>query len=131
MAKPRFSSILISTICLILLTFWSCGPVNEESNSDQKKEIGYFSEGGPNLAYLGVRDQVKARLKSPSTAEFPNVLVREKENHVRSLGNSRYQISSYVDAQNSFGARVRIPFTAEVAYQGDSKWRILSLELLE
>ena len=50
---------------------------------------------------------VKNRLKSPSTADFCSY----PEATITDLGNNRYKIQGYVDAQNSFGATVRSKFT--------------------
>ena len=47
---------------------------------------------------------VERHLKAPSTAEFPWGI---DEYSIASLGDGRWKVSSYVDAQNGFGAMVR------------------------
>ena len=46
---------------------------------------------------------VKQNLKAPSTAEFCPV----REAKIGRLGNNEYEVTGYVDAQNSFGAMIR------------------------
>lgn len=53
---------------------------------------------------------VLKNLKSPSTAEF----AWAGDQQVVDLGSWRYTISSYVDAQNSFGARIRTGYRCEL-----------------
>lgn len=50
------------------------------------------------------QNSVEAQLKSPGSAEFGG------ENAARQAGG-RYEISGWVDAQNSFGALVRVTWT--------------------
>lgn len=53
---------------------------------------------------------VTQRLKSPSTAEFPSA------SHYTfiGIGENKYRLGSYVDAENSFGAKLRTQFTCDV-----------------
>ncbi|MHB0923160.1 MAG: hypothetical protein ACYC3H_04270 [Bellilinea sp.] len=55
---------------------------------------------------------VKLALKSPATAEFPSI----GEWQFRRPHDSYVEISSYVDAQNSFGALIRSDFTIQIRY---------------
>ena len=58
-------------------------------------------------AWVCAQNVVESRLKSPSTADFCSY----PEATVTDLGNNRYRITGYVDAQNSFGVVVRSYFT--------------------
>lgn len=53
---------------------------------------------------------VKDKLRAPSTADFPWY----SEFKVRSEGDNVFTISSYVDAQNGFGAMIRSDFTVKI-----------------
>jgi len=86
-----------------------------------KKEDNSFA------AYIMTEDWVKERLKSPSTAKFPD----EKNEHTFKIDAHRYKIISYVDAQNSFGASIRTKFIAEVEQVNENKWILISLEIIE
>jgi hypothetical protein len=53
-------------------------------------------------AYVEAQDYVKQALKSPSTAKFPGT-----DFLVHHFGDNEYEVVSYVDSQNSFGAMIR------------------------
>lgn len=77
-------------------------------------------------AYVMSQIFVEKQLKSPSTAKFPTF----EDSMVIPLGDNRFKISSYVDAQNSFGAMVRTPYTCIVKHTGEGdKWRLESIDL--
>ena len=58
---------------------------------------------------------VEEQLKSPATAEFPSV------NHAAiTKSGETYTVSSYVDAENGFGATIRTNFTATIEKSGDT-----------
>ena len=69
-------------------------------------------------AYFASQDFVKKNLKAPSTAKFPWF----REVSVRDLGEGRYSISAYVDAQNSFGAQIRTNYTCVVKGEDSLLW---------
>lgn len=56
-----------------------------------------------------VKDVVKGKLKSPSTAKFPSY----SEWSVSKSDNT-YTVSSHVDAENGFGAEIRTYFSVDV-----------------
>lgn len=58
------------------------------------------------------RDFVKRNLKAPSTAESGTT----NGTRVNSLGNNQYEVSGYIDAQNSFGAMLRNNFYVKMEY---------------
>ena len=66
---------------------------------------------------------VKQRLKSPGTAEFSS------DPRIVYIGDSSFVVTSWVDSQNSFGAMLRMNFTATVKFinvSGDmEQWRLI------
>jgi hypothetical protein len=55
---------------------------------------------------------VRARLKSPATAEFPSCGWSASEYVIRqNADNTAFTVEGHVDAQNSFGAKLRNKFT--------------------
>ena len=62
------------------------------------------------LAQVRCKDAVTATLKAPSTAEFAPDVSAE----VLDLGKWTYRVHAYVDAENSFGAHSRTPYTCTV-----------------
>ena len=65
-------------------------------------------------------DDVKDKLKAPSTAKFPGHVMESDEWIINKNGN-RYTVSSYVDAQISFGTMIRSNFTVTYEWNGDTK----------
>lgn len=80
------------------------------------------------MAYIMMEDFVKQRLKAPKSAEFPGVF-DGRSDHVSYLGNQKYRIISYVDAQNSFGANIRNKFIGEIKQIDENRWKLIGLEL--
>lgn len=58
---------------------------------------------------------IKLCLKSPSSAEFPGWL--ESDEWIINRNGSEYQVSAWVDAQNSFGAMIRSNFTITYTWE--------------
>lgn len=79
-------------------------------------------------ACLVAEKLVKARLKAPSSAEFP---AGTAECHA--LQNDRtWTIASYVDSQNGFGAMLRTHFVAEMDYKStDDSYYLIDLTFSE
>ena len=75
-------------------------------------------------AFTITQDFVEANLKCPRTAKWPWISYSKVTVH---LGNGCYQISSYLDAQNGFGAMVRINFVCVVEHISGSNWRLIKL----
>lgn len=68
------------------------------------------------LAYAYAQNTVRDRLKAPATADF----AEHSENY---LGGCSWNVFGKVDAENSFGAKLRNVFTVQMTYdpQGD-RW---------
>lgn len=68
---------------------------------------------------------VKKGLKAPSTADFGGILsgdYQDPDTHVERLGPKRYRAHGYVDAQNGFGAMLRMNFTVEFEHVEGDTW---------
>ena len=74
---------------------------------------------GESDAWVCAQDVVEKNLKSPSSAKF--CLMSEATIHYNGEdgGGSRYTVSGYVDAQNSFGATIRQNFTVNLTVTKD------------
>ena len=77
-------------------------------------------------AFVHCTVEVAARLKAPATADFPSVggfsVVAEPAD--------RYRVTSYVDAENSYGAKLRTPWTCEAVRDRAGRWHVQSVNLL-
>ncbi|MCE0853883.1 hypothetical protein LU689_28660 [Pseudomonas asiatica] len=80
------------------------------------------------MAYVMSQEFVKQRLKSPASADFPYLNNRD----VMSVANHdcTFYVSSYVDAQNGFGAKIRTYYKATMKYERDREvWRATELSM--
>jgi len=79
-------------------------------------------------AYVMSQEFVKRQLRAPSTAEFPWAT----EISTRALGDCKYQIVAYVDAQNAFGAMLRTRYTATMLlHPVEESWSALKVNVSE
>tara|TARA_B110000196_G_C20909299_1_gene549755 strand:+ start:217 stop:792 length:576 start_codon:yes stop_codon:yes gene_type:complete len=73
-----------------------------------------------------VQKAVKQNLKSPATAEFPFY----DDSQIQHIGDCVYQVRSYVDSQNSFGATIRTSFYVRIKRgETENDWQIQNIEL--
>lgn len=77
------------------------------------------------MAYVMSEYFVKKRLKSPSTADFP----WGSNGRVRRLGNCSYEVTSYVDSKNSFGATVRTNYVVKLKPDQNDEWVLISIDM--
>jgi hypothetical protein len=76
-------------------------------------------------ACLLCRQFVRERLKAPSTADFQPCY----ESVVRQGAAANiWTVASWVDAENSFGAKIRTTYVCQLEDTGDGNWRLLALE---
>jgi hypothetical protein len=68
---------------------------------------------------------MERRLKAPSTADFPSIV--SEGVGVFHMGNGVFIVNSHVDAQNSFGAKIRTRFICKLKDNGDKTWSLISL----
>ena len=58
-------------------------------------------------------------MKAPKTADFPGAILHSEDWSI-SKDKNKYTVSSYVDAQNSFGAQTRSEYTLIFKWNGDT-----------
>lgn len=118
--NKKLSNILGGVIlCLAYLYFFDNKPTT--SKNQYQDEI--------TTAFIISKEIVKTKLKAPATAEFPFVDFKYS-----SLGQNTYSITSYVDAQNSYGALLRNDWCVRLKYLGGDKndinnWEVLGIEI--
>ncbi|MBC3621890.1 Uncharacterised protein [Vibrio metschnikovii] len=114
----------IIAIMIILCIIWLL-PIND-SSPDRIKNTSKDSHSSVEAAHI-CQQFVRERLLSPRTANFPSLVATSR--HTTDLEGGRYRISSYVDAQNAFGAEVRTQFICTVKYEGEWNWRLENLDM--
>lgn len=95
----KFLSILI--FVLVVFSLVGCG--GNDDDFDLKSE-----------AKLYVEQKIEQVLKSPSTADFSGW----NETEISKTGDCIFHIEGYVDAENSFGAKLRSNYSADVTFTG-------------
>lgn len=112
--KNHLLTILVCGI-FIFLAFGS-GDEKQKDVSEMKTE-----------AFTIAKNFVEAGLKAPSTADFP--LMDFTSTYI---GDSTFIVKSYVDAQNSFGAKIRTNYRVKLRYNGgdwanSGNWTLLDM----
>lgn len=72
------------------------------------------------------KHEVENQLKSPNSAKFPSI----KEAKIREF-DDLYTVTAYVDADNSFGAKVRNKFTVTFKKDADGGYETDSVYIIE
>lgn len=97
----------------------------KEEAEAEKKRARECGERNEVMAYVMSQEFVKRGLKAPATAEFPSVT----KILTRAMGDCRFKINAYVDAQNSFGALLRSPYSATLFYEPEGQeWTLLDMD---
>lgn len=124
----RAGAVILVAIVVVVL-YLAFAPNDESSHKEPEESAETWQDrDNSSMAYIMMEDFVKKRLKAPSTAEFQGIFsgrgsaITKKADHV-------YAIRSYVDAQNSFGATVRMHFHGRIEQTSERNWRLLSLTL--
>lgn len=80
--------------------------------------------GGEIEAKVTAESFVEKRLKAPASAEFPS----RSEYKAAEIERNLWRVSGYVDAQNSFGAKLRSNWVVILRYEGKSQWTLISCD---
>jgi len=87
--------------------------IDDLTTTPEEKAENARKSRGP-AVHSKCTDLVTSKLISPSSSKFPGYLMNL--NQTRYLGNGRYEMLSYVDAQNRFGAVIRTHFRCLAEY---------------
>ena len=109
-------------VLLVIGTIISALPGGEDSPDAAPDPVVEHSQVE---AYGICRQFVRDRLKAPRTAKFPSG-GSEGATH---MGDGKYVVRSYVDAENSFGAMLRNHFVCTVQWTGGDSWRLEDLKM--
>lgn len=104
-------------VVVVLFAMWMVftGPSSEETKvADRRRDAWY-------VACQFVED----RLKAPSSADFPYY----EPKYVQDLGSGKYRVQSYVDAQNSFGAKIRSRWMVVEQHVGGTQFKLLDIAI--
>lgn len=115
---------LISFVALFIFVVLAFG----STNSSQKNA----SDADTSMAKVMCDSFMEKRLKAPGSAEFAGPFDGVKANHLGfENGIHTYEMVSYVDAQNSFGAKLRTKFYCKISnVPGSDSWSLIDLKTL-
>jgi hypothetical protein len=74
------------------------------------------------MATVMCEEFVDRQLKAPGTADYGSL-----SEATVIFEDDVYTVDNYVDAENSFGAKLRSTFTCKVTYEGNDQWTLVSL----
>ena len=94
---------------------------NNNDLIEKYKEDKYYDENYKGVIIANIQEEVKKQLKSPDSADFPWSF---SEYNIEYVGESedgfyQYTVASYVDAVNSFNAKLRTNYYGAVCISKD------------
>ncbi len=90
-----------------------CGKIKIYGWDETKIKTNVLTKDEKAEAIAMAQEMVKAELKAPSTASFP----WDASAYTITKSGNQYTVKGYVDAQNSFGAKIRSTFEACFTYE--------------
>ncbi len=112
--------VVLFIVVMVIMIAHRPSPEQQAANDERVRQYN---------AAFACQDAVRERLKAPASAEFQ----APREAQISAYEDGSYKIESYVDAQNSFGAKLRNAFTCQVAPRrnGPSGFIVLDLKMGE
>ncbi|MEG1926367.1 MAG: hypothetical protein RR415_11555 [Ruthenibacterium sp.] len=117
---------IVVAICFLAVVFFAkegCGGCGCGCNSSQSGNSASQSrdEGSETMAKYYAKEYILKTLKAPSTADITFTMV--------SNFNNDYVLKGYVDAQNSFGAKIRDSVFVRLWYDGNDRYTLQTLHV--
>lgn len=115
-----FAIIMAVVMCIGLVVYFELAGqslFDPDTYASQSKEKHFGIDEYD--AWTAATDVVKSNLKAPSTAEFCSKSSASIEQH-----GSTWTIKGYVDAENSFGAKLRNNFTVIITFTSSTEYTI-------
>jgi hypothetical protein len=106
----------------------SVDAILKESNDSKLTYSKEPSDDDKAFAWAAAIKTVKENLKSPSDADFPFSFYNED---IKEIGNNTFEVNSYVDAVNSFGAKLRVNFSVKIKKTGETSYVVEDIQLDE
>ncbi len=109
-----------STIILVLIALSYFGAFDGDDDPDVRN-VSYAFD-----AFYMSQQFVERQLKAPSTADFCSY----SEAQVIDLGGGKFRVLAYVDAENSFGAKIRMHYDCTLETTNGEEWTLENLDML-
>jgi len=122
--KVFFAVIGWAVIIIAAVIYFVSGETSSDASEASNSKLPSVCKND-GMAFVMSQKFVKRELKAPDSASFSY-----KPTSSASLGECKFRIKAYVDAQNSFGAKIRNNYTIDMEYLRDSKnWRGTNLSM--
>ena len=121
--KLKWYHIVAFLVVLLLISF----VVRIRSGEYERQAIqSYKKQRLVSLASIA-EAAILDKLKAPSTAEFPDYL--EYDYRVSKEEDNVYFVIGYVDAENSYGAKLRSDFIVKCKYINPENYKVLEADV--
>jgi len=111
----RRATFAVGCLVLIGVMGWCVSSVSDNSSTSNSQPTATPGQDKATMATVQCRNYMRATLRSPSTADFPGMFSGSVSS---ALGNNRYLLREYVDAQNAYGATIRSNYECRIRYKG-------------
>ena len=123
----RFCAACIIVLVGSCIVYKAAFPLSPEEKARQEAEKERVRLYGDKLeAQLMAHQFVTEKLRSPRSAKFDS---GDCEKTVTDLGEGKYEVKGWVDAQNAFGALLRSDFACVVQFVGRGRWQCVSVDI--
>lgn len=123
---------LLSLCVLLLLTGLAFG--SSESSGPPSRRSGSAPTEEPDKieAWVMAQQFVRNNMKSPGSADFGSAFggYQDPDRVVTEASAGKFRVRAWVDAENSFGAKIRTHFICELEHTGNGQWRLIDLQFL-
>jgi hypothetical protein len=110
-------ALCVAFIVGLIVVFGDSNAERQEAQKAEEQAKRNCSDGP--MAFIMSQGFVKRELKSPSSAKFP--YAHDDGVSIQKTGECKFRVRGFVDAQNSFGAMIRTPYSIDMEYFPDSK----------
>lgn len=117
----------IGTLVILGFMLATCSYIMTPSEEYKRQKQEEERWGSPTMAYVMSQEYVKQRLKSPGSAKFPWGSYTATPTSEKGV----YLVKGYCDAQNAFGALIRLDYQATMQCHGNGKWSCKHMVLNE
>lgn len=124
--EPKKSPNGCATGCLIIVVLAVIAGIIGAISGGGDDGSSTPSSGDQYGAYDVCQQFVDDQLKAPSTSDYPSI----DEASITHRGRT-WDVVAYVDAENGFGANIRVPFACTVTHTGDGNYRLVDVSLVE
>jgi hypothetical protein len=123
--NPLRVGLFYTAICMVFMGLYAgAACLGQFFVTPDPPKVSWQQKDASLEAVVMMQDFVKDRLKAPASADFKPGY----SDSVTRINGQRYRVISWVDAQNSFGAKLRNYFIGEIEQTERDRWNLVSLE---